>query len=82
MTKAQLGELAQAPVGYDNLSGIYLRAPVVSLDDELLWLSERLRTERTQIAAFLAAKAAVEPEMLAGRYHAAIEKPYDALPPI
>ena len=34
MTKAQLGELAQAPVGYDNLSGIYLRAPVVSLDEK------------------------------------------------
>ena len=74
MTAAQLGELERSPVGYDHLSGIHLRIPVVALEDELAWVAERLRIARKLIATFLAAKSDIEQATLAGEYEQAIER--------
>jgi hypothetical protein len=35
----QLPEIAHAPIGYDELSGIHVRAPSASLERELLWIT-------------------------------------------
>jgi hypothetical protein len=71
--RTQLGEVLRSPAHYDDLVGIYPRAPVLPLEEELLWIAERLRTEKVRIVPFLGARALIERATVAGQYAAAIE---------
>lgn len=60
LNATQLGDLAHLPINYDELGGIYVRAPAVPLEQELLWITERVRLEAGRISAFLASVAKIE----------------------
>jgi hypothetical protein len=64
----QLPEIAHAPIGYDELSGIHVRAPSASLERELLWITERIRIESRRLSAFIAARAELQLTVFTGRY--------------
>ncbi|HEY8604745.1 hypothetical protein [Tsuneonella suprasediminis] len=68
----QLAEVAQTPVGYNELSGIYVRAPSVSLERELLWITERIRIESRRLSAFVAARSELQQTIFTGRYDQAL----------
>lgn len=69
----QVSEVHRQPVGYDDLGGIYGRAPIVGLEEELAWLAERFRSANKQISAFLLARHLIELAVLSGKYDDAIE---------
>lgn len=71
-TQAQLGDLTSIPTGYDDLTGIYSKAPAISLEYELLWLTERFRTEAQKLNLFNKAVALVQQAAFAGEYESAI----------
>lgn len=71
-TQAQLGDLKAIPVSFDELTGIYSKAPVLSLDHELLWLTERFRTEQQSLNFFNKAVTLVQQAAFAGEYESAI----------
>ena len=64
----QLPEITHAPIGYDELSGIHVRAPSASLERELLWITERIRIESRRLSAFVAARAELQLTVFTGRY--------------
>lgn len=67
----QLRELAATPIRYDELSGVHF-APALPLDNELFWITERIRIERERISTFLLAKARIQHLSLSGKYEDAI----------
>ena len=67
LSATQLAEVAQTPVGYDELSGIYVRAPSASLEHELLWITERIRIEPRRLSAFVAACSELQQTIFVGR---------------
>ena len=69
---AQLSEVVRGRAGYDELAGIYLRAPVVSLENEIRWVASRLRTEIRRINAFRRAVLEIEKAVLKGEFSDAI----------
>ena len=71
-SEGQLNDLAKIPVAYDDLSGIYSKAPIVSLEKELLWITERLRIETSRINELIQTTQLVQVATFNGRYDAAI----------
>ena len=71
---SQLADIKLVPVGYDDLSGVFPDAADVSIEDEIAWLTERLRAERVAVSAYLAMKAQVESASLAGEVEAAVDR--------
>jgi hypothetical protein len=58
---------------YEELAGIYMRAHPVSLQDEIRWITERLRIERARLSAFCFAASAIQQLTFRGDYEHAIE---------
>lgn len=58
--QTQIPELKSGLIGYDELWGVYTDAPIVSLEDEVIWISERLRFERETINRYLILKGKLE----------------------
>ncbi len=73
LAATQLGELSQAPIQYEELAGIYSRAPVVPLEHELLWIAERVRLEIRRLSVVVAAMGPIEAAIFAGKYDDALE---------
>lgn len=71
---SQLRELIIAPVGVDELLGVYAKAPIVPLDHELLWITERLRIETPRINSLIGATALIQRSVFEGAYEAAVEQ--------
>ena len=69
----QLNDLNAVPVGYDQLAGIYTKAPVVSLEHELLWITERLRIEAPRLTLLVKASEIVQRNVIAGAFEEAVE---------
>ncbi|MBZ9881961.1 hypothetical protein LB535_06310 [Mesorhizobium sp. CA10] len=69
----QLGDLNAVPIGYDELGGVYAKAPIVSLEHELLWITERLRIEAPRLTVLVEATATIQRTVFAGAYEEAIE---------
>lgn len=61
------------PIGYDELLGLYTRAPVVSLDREIIWLSRRFLIHAERIDAFRAAADGVERLVFSDEIETAID---------
>lgn len=71
-SKGQLNDLAAIPVAYDELTGIYSKAPTVSLENELLWITERVRIETARINALVQTTRLVQLATFDGAYEEAI----------
>ncbi|MCM8732545.1 hypothetical protein ACFO8O_16425 [Hephaestia sp. GCM10023244] len=71
-SKGQLNDLAAIPVAYDELTGIYSKAPTVALENELLWITERVRGETLRINALVQMTRLVQSATFAGAYEEAI----------
>jgi hypothetical protein len=56
----QLLDLQHPSDLYEELAGVYMRAHPVSLQDELRWIAERLRSERKRLSAFCFAASAIQ----------------------
>lgn len=50
--QTRIAKLADSPIGYDELVGIYTRAPIVSLQRELLWITARIKLESDKLNKF------------------------------
>lgn len=70
--KAQLNDLGAIPVAYDELTGIYSKAPAVPIENELLWITERIRTETARINALVQMTQLVQLATFEGAYEEAI----------
>ena len=72
-TTSQLSELRAAPINYDELDGVYTKAPVVSLEHELLWITERLRIEAPRLNVLVKAISVIQRTAFEGAYGEAAE---------
>lgn len=72
MLSTQLPELANTPTRYDNLSGIFPKAPIVEFEIELRWIAERLRSEREKVHKFLVFKDIVSQSVISSNYNGAL----------
>lgn len=59
-SKSQLPNLDKTPIGFDELAGIYGKAPIITLESELRWVAERLRLESNLLHRFLLYKDLVQ----------------------
>ena len=71
---AGLAEYLNKAIGYDELAGIYTRAPVVDFDRELLWVTIRIKSHADKLNDFISSAMAVENLALTGKAEEAIEK--------
>jgi len=72
MLTSQLSDLSHIPTRYDNLTGIFPKAPVLELQNELRWIAARIRSENEKITKFLVLKALVERATLETNYSGAV----------
>lgn len=70
----QLPQLTHIPIGYNNLSGIYSKAPKAALEIELSWITERIIVERNKINAFLLIARKIEFHIFREEFEEAIEE--------
>ena len=70
--EGQLKDIAQAPLGYDEVAGICTDAPSVSLDRELLWISHRIRMNQDRLAVVSQISTVIALATLNGKYEAAL----------
>lgn len=68
----QLYEVVHAPMQYDELSGIYATAPVISLERELMWVAHRLSMNWDNLSLLVAAIEPISASTLHGRYEDAL----------
>lgn len=68
-----VGTLAFQKVGYGDLSGIYSKAPIVSLERELLWITARIRTDADKLNAFRSGTEEIEQLVFGGEIEEAIQ---------
>lgn len=71
-SRGQLTDLAVIPIAYDELTGIYSKAPIVSLEHELLWITERIRIESSRINALVQSIRQIQLATFDGAYEEAI----------
>jgi hypothetical protein len=69
----QLKDVLQAPLRYDDLSGVYPNAPVVSLERELTWIAHRLSMSWSSLRPFIDSLTPISIATLQGRYEEALE---------
>ncbi|WP_152556609.1 hypothetical protein [Methylobacter tundripaludum] len=72
-TDAQLADIAQQAIGYEELSGIYNDAPLASLECELLWITARIKADATKFNDFRSSVESVEHLVFIGKLEDAIE---------
>ena len=72
MLTSQLPDLSQIPARYDNLSGIFPKAPVLDLSNELRWIAARVRGDGEKVEKFLFIKGLVEHATIEGNYSSAL----------
>jgi hypothetical protein len=65
-------ELAASPIRYEELSGVHVDAPEVSLEREIIWLTEVLTFNAGRIKSFRAAANQVEQYVFSGELQRAI----------
>ena len=70
--ETQLLDVAQLPVGYEELTGVYTRAPVASLERELLWITARIRADATRLNEFRLAATEIERLIFGSEFEQAI----------
>ena len=70
--KGQLNDIVQAPLNYDELSGVRTNAPSVSLDREILWISNRIRMDATRLNAVSKAIEFLSIATFSGAYEEAL----------
>lgn len=71
-SKGQLTDLAAIPIAFDELTGIYSKAPIVSLEHELLWITERIKIETSRINALVQTTRLIQLATFDGAYEEAI----------
>jgi len=71
--RTHLADLACQEIGYEELSGVYSKAPVVSLEREILWITTRIRAEAGKINAFRAGAEEIDQLVFSGKLEEAIE---------
>ena len=69
----QLADFTRFPIGYEHLSGVHALAESVSLERELLWITEQLRNQRERINAFRESARDIEVLVLCGAAEPAID---------
>ncbi len=72
LSASQLTALNQTPVGYEELSGVHVRAPTTSLEREIRWIRARINIEAEKLAIFRAAAELTEALVTIGKYDEAI----------
>ena len=68
----QLKDVMQAPLRYDDLSGVYPDAPVVSLERELTWIAHRLSMNWSTLRPFIDSLTPISLATLHGHYEEAL----------
>lgn len=68
-----LSDLSSHSISYDELSGIFTRAPVASLHRELLWITARIKADAAKLNDFRSKAVEVEQLVFKGEIEAAIE---------
>jgi hypothetical protein len=71
--RTHLADLAHHEIGCQELSGVYTKAPVVSLERELLWITARVHAEADKINDFRTCAEEVDLLVFSGRLEEAIE---------
>lgn len=71
--ETQLPDLIATPIGYDELSGVFVKAPVADVESELLWMSARINVNAERISMFRRTVEAMERLVFGGRIEEAIE---------
>ena len=69
---SQIPDLAQLPIGYEELSGVIERIPAVSLEQELLWITARIIADVEKLNAFRSVEEEIERAVFSGRIDDAI----------
>lgn len=72
LASTQLSEIVATPIAYDELGGVYTRAPKVSLERELLWITQRIRSEVRRLSAFIKARDEIQQTIFLGKYDDAL----------
>ncbi len=72
MLASQLPDLSHIPTRYDNLAGIFPKAPTLDLATELRWIAARVRGEREKVAKFLLVKELIECSTIEGNHLSAL----------
>lgn len=70
--KKKIVDIENIPVGYDELLGLYTKAPIVPLERELLWVTSRLRIDAAKISVFRSLAEEVERLLFSDETEAAI----------
>ncbi|TAK61934.1 hypothetical protein [Methylobacter sp.] len=71
--EVQIEGISQVPIGYDELAGIYTKAPVASLESELLWITARIKANAALYKDFRLKAEELERLVFTGKFNAAIE---------
>ncbi len=72
-TEIQLADMAMVSIGYDELSGVYSKAPIASLELELLWITARIKANAAKFNDFRLKADEVESFIFTGKFSDAIE---------
>lgn len=70
--RVQAPELVTTPVQYDELWGVYVDAPPLSLENEIRWATSRLSADRAVINRYLIGKKQIEKAIFQNRIEDAI----------
>lgn len=71
--EAQLADIGQLTIGYEELRGVYTEAPLASLECELLWITARIKADVSRFNDFRSGAEEVEHLVFIGKLEAAIE---------
>jgi hypothetical protein len=71
--EVQVADIAQMPIGYDELRGVYTKAPLASLESELLWITARIKANAAKFNDFRLKADEVECLVFTGKFSDAIE---------
>lgn len=71
--EVQVADIAQVPIGYDELRGVYTKAPLASLESELLWITARIKANAAKFNDFRLKADEVESLVFTGKFSDAIE---------
>lgn len=72
-TEVQVADMALVPIGYDELRGVYTKAPIVSLELELLWITARIKANAAKFNDFRLKADEIESLVFTGKFSDAIE---------
>lgn len=71
--QTRLADVSRLPMKYEDLSGVFTRAPIVSLERELLWITARIKADAPKLSVFRFEAMKVEQLAFTGKIEEAIE---------